>query len=327
MRSARVCAAVDLDAEAILHDGWEQGTPLLALLAAVRPVLSPEAAARISNGVTTQDIVDTAMQMQTRDSLASIEVDLRRLGNMLASIATGHRSTPMIGRTFLQHARPTTFGWRAAQWLDPVGEHLAAVQVARSRCAIQLGGPVATLEEIGVNSGVAARLAELLNLRDPLTPWHGDRSPVTAVAALVGQTARTMAKIATDIALLASAEIGEIRVRSGASTSMPGKANPIDAVRAIAAADACAGAMHTVMAARPIELERGLGGWHVEWFALPLVLMTGAAAVEAVVRCVESLEIDSAAMRRHLDGADPSGALQSAGELIDRVLARHGYPT
>jgi 3-carboxy-cis,cis-muconate cycloisomerase len=322
---AHVCATIDVDADRVLRETWEQGTPVLPLLAAVRAALSPAAVEVIGFGATTQDIVDTAMQVQIRNALACIEPDLDRLAGALAAIATHHRRTPMIGRTFLQHARPTSFGLRAAQWLDPVAEHRASVQAAMSQCAVQLGGPVGTLEDVGADVGLSARLGERLDLRDPVASWHGDRSRVTRVVALVGQIAATMAKIATDLALLSSSEIGEVRVRGGGSSTMAGKHNPIDSVRALAAAQACLGAVNTVMAARPVELERGIGGWHVEWFAVPIAFMTGAATVEAMVRCTESLGVDVEAMQRNLGAVDPTGAVDNAAVLVDRILARHGY--
>ena len=82
--------------------------------------------------------------------------------------------------------------------------------------------------------------------------------------------------------------------------------------------------MGIVSAARPIELERGLGGWHVEWFAVPLVFMTAAASVEALRTCVESLEVDEAAMTRNLGDAASQQATELAGQMVDRILARLG---
>jgi 3-carboxy-cis,cis-muconate cycloisomerase len=319
---AHVCATIDVDADDVLSDGWERGTPVLSLLDVVRPALSPEAAALISHGATTQDIVDTGMQLQIRSALGLIEADLTRLADRLVALAIEHRATPMIGRTFLQHARPTTFGLRTAQWLDPVVSHLVAVRAAQSDCAIQLGGPVGTLDELGLGAG--ARLAARLDLIEPVTPWHGDRTRIAGVVALIVQLSRTMAKIATDIAILSSSDIAEVRMREGGSSSMAGKRNPIDSVRANAAADACVGAASSVAAARPIELERGIGGWHVEWFTIPIVFMTGAAALDAIVRAIESLEVDAAAMMRNVGEVETGRAVESAARLVDRILERVG---
>ncbi|MCU1361957.1 MAG: 3-carboxy-cis,cis-muconate cycloisomerase, partial [Ilumatobacteraceae bacterium] len=268
--------------------------------------------------------VDTAFQLQIRGGLASIQTDLAALNVRLGDLARSHRASPMIGRTFLQHARPTTFGLRAAQWLDPAAELAVTLRSAQAACCIQLGGPVGTLEGLGASGQqVSARFAERLGLRHPVASWHTDRSRVVEVCQVVGRLARCMAKIATDIALLSSTEIAEVRVRAGGSSSMAGKRNPFDAVRALAAADACSASVQTIAGARPIELERGLGGWHIEWLAVPLVFMTGAASVQAMRTCVESLEVDASAMLRNLGDSPTEPAAQSAAQQVDRILAAH----
>jgi len=323
---ARVCSSTVIDADRILAEGWNVGTPVLALLDVIRAELSPDASRAISFGATTQDIVDTAGQLQVQGALGCITADLLPLARRLAELAAEHRATPMIGRTFLQHALPTTLGLRVAQWFDAVATHLTELDVAAGRCAIQLGGPVGALEDFPDRSDISGRLAARLGLIAPVTSWHGDRSRVVGQCALAGAVARAMAKIATDIALLSSSEIGEVSVRSGGSSSMAGKRNPIDAVHALAAADACVGAVNTVMTTRPVELERGVGGWHLEWFAVPVVFMTCGAAVAAVRNCIDSLEVDAAAMMRNLGGRDTESSTSSAARIADRILAAHDLP-
>jgi 3-carboxy-cis,cis-muconate cycloisomerase len=323
---AAACATVQLDADQVLAHGWQMGTPVLALRAALAEHLSPPAAAALKggHGSTSQDIIDTALQLQIRAGLRALAADLRPLAQRLVQLATTHRSTPMIGRTFMQHARATTFGLRVAQWLDPVAELLAQIDASQSACCIQLGGPVGTLDDFsGRGQDVSARFADRLDLQQPITSWHGDRRRITEVCDLVGRLSGCMAKIATDIALLSSTEINEIHVRSGGSSSMAGKRNPFDSVRTLAAAHSCLGAVNTVSTAAPIELERGLGGWHVEWFAVPMVFMTGAAAVEATLASLHSLQVDDAAMLRSLGDQASVETTALAAAAADRILAHH----
>jgi len=319
----RVCTSSTVDAEEIVADGWRVGTPVIALLDAVRADLSPEASRAISFGATTQDIVDTAAQLQVQVALRCITADMLALGRRLAGLAAEHRATPMIGRTFLQHARPTTFGLRVAQWFDPVARHAVELERGASECAVQLGGPVGTLEDFPDPRDVTLRLATRLGLAAPVTPWHGDRSRILEQCVLAGSVARSLAKIATDIAVLSSSEIGEVRVRSGGSSSMPDKRNPIDAIRALAAADVCAGAVNALIAARPVELDRGLGGWHLEWFAVPVAMMSCGATAASMRTCLDSLEVDASAMLRNLQGRDTSASTSAAAGLVDRILAAH----
>jgi adenylosuccinate lyase len=73
-----------------------------------------------------------------------------------------------------------------------------------------------------------------------------------------------------------------------------------------------------VRGGRSHELDRGIGGWHVEWLAIPLVFGTTAAAVEAMNACLGSLEVVSGQMgSRAGDGPDLDQ------RLIDRVLAAY----
>ena len=68
-------------------------------------------------GATSQDIVDTAAMLLTRQSLGVISDDLAAASAAAARLAAVHRDTIMIGRTLLQQAVPVTFGLVAAGWL------------------------------------------------------------------------------------------------------------------------------------------------------------------------------------------------------------------
>jgi 3-carboxy-cis,cis-muconate cycloisomerase len=103
---------------------------------------------------------------------------------------------------------------------------------------------------------------------------------------------------------------------------MPGKRNPIDAVRAVAAATACSG-FASMLAGAPLgELDRGIGGWHSEWLALPMLFHTGAAAVEATGSGVSSVQVDAARMSAAAGGgpmADP-GLVEAVIDRCSRVI-------
>jgi 3-carboxy-cis,cis-muconate cycloisomerase len=97
---------------------------------------------------------------------------------------------------------------------------------------------------------------------------------------------------------------------------MRDKRNPIDSVRAVAAAELATAAAGMITGARLSELGRGIGGWHAEWVALPLVFQATAATVEAMTVCLDSIEIDPKAMSARVDEAAPIDQT-----LIDGVLA------
>jgi 3-carboxy-cis,cis-muconate cycloisomerase len=316
---AEACSAPVSDPDAVLAATWVEGTPLEPLLAEVRGRLSEDDANWLHHGATTQDAIDTATMLQAGEGLGILDTGLSDLARLLARLVADHRDQPQMGRTFLQHARPSTFGFRAATWLDPVLRHIVEIREARDGLVVQLGGPVGHLAPYGEKGvEVMEALASRLGLGSPGIAWHSDRSRVSSLVALLERSAQTMARIGGDVALLASSDIAEVRVRSGGSSSMAGKRNPIDAIRAVAAAGACIGAAGMVRGAGGHELDRGIGGWHVEWLAVPLVFATTAAAVEAMSACLDSLEVDAGRMRSRAGDApdlDP--------RLIDRVLADH----
>lgn len=91
----------------------------------------------------------------------------------------------------------------------------------------------------------------------------------------------------------------------------------MDSVRAAAAAELCTAAAGAITGARLTELERGIGGWHAEWAALPLVFETTAAAVEAIASCLASLEVNPGVMGAELTAPDIDP------RLIDGVIAAY----
>ena len=97
---------------------------------------------------------------------------------------------------------------------------------------------------------------------------------------------------------------------------MSGKQNPIDSVRAVAAAELATAAAGMITSARLSELDRGIGGWHAEWVALPLVFQATAATVEAMTTCLGSVEVEA----ENMSARTPEGGTIDQA-LIDGVLA------
>jgi 3-carboxy-cis,cis-muconate cycloisomerase len=212
---------------------------------------------------------------------------------------------------------------RVATWLDATLEHIVTIRKARADLALQLGGPVGNRAELGdAADQVVAVAARHLDLIATPIAWHTDRTRVWRLVATVEESVRAMAKIALDIALLDQSDTSEVSVRGGGSSSMPEKRNPIDSIRALAAADATRGAAAMITQGRPHELDRALGSWHVEWFALPLLFHTAAAVVEAVELLTESLRVESEEMSSRVP--PEARILDSAmGDQIERVVSRY----
>jgi 3-carboxy-cis,cis-muconate cycloisomerase len=314
---ADACRAPVTDPEAVLAATWSGGTPMEPLLEEIRGRLGEEQVKWVHHGTTTQDVIDTATMLQAREALGLLNSGLVSVASLMAELVREHRDQPQIGRTFLQHARPTTFGMTVAGWLEPTLRHVEELREANAGLVVQLGGPVGDLASYGDRGPeVVAALADRLELASPALHWHSDRSRIAALASALERCARTMARVGLDVALLASSDIAEVGVRAGGSSSMGEKRNPIDSMRAVAAAELATAAAGMITGARLSELDRGIGGWHAEWVALPLTFQSTAATVEAMTSCLGSIEIDAETMSSRVGEASLVDQ-----RLIDPVLA------
>lgn len=273
----------------ILAAGWQVGTPVLPLLDALKARLPESARPFIHNGLTTQDVVDTA-------TMCLSNIALHHLGDLSSDAASALRtiikrsgSVATDARSFLQPADVTTVGFRVARWLDQLDR--ARAHLESTETPVQLGGLIG--DRMSIADDVVDAVAERLGL-DSRLPWHTDRAPVIAIVNAVTDLARWAAKVGVDITQLV--QLGEVSTRAGGSSAAAGKRNPIDSMRATAAAEACLGVASVLLHAKPHELERGLGSWHAEWFALPLVFQTAGAAMEAIGAALGSLEVEDSSL-------------------------------
>lgn len=318
---AAACRAAVDDAESLLATTWETGTPLIAVVDLIRSRLELDDEKRwVHHGATTQDAIDSAHMILSRRALGILDEGLVGIAGRMRELIDTYRDQPQMARTFLQDARPTTFGLRVAGWLEPLLSQIEALREVGSGLTLQLGGPVGNLSAYGPNGVAVARaVARRLELDAPDLPWHADRSRIRSLVSAVTEPVHTLAKMATDVGLLAQSAIAEVGARPGSSSSMPGKENPIDAIRLLAAADLCEGSAAMVTGARPHELDRGLGSWHVEWVALPWVFQSASAAVDAADTLLATLEVDGAAMTARAGEEVP----QIDPTIIDSILDHH----
>ena len=281
--------------------------PLIRQLTAVVAKDNAEAARFVHWGATSQDVNDTALVLQIRQAFDILEAELLSLSEGLRQLAQKYRSTPIAGRTLMQHALPTTFGFKVAGWLDAVERHRTRFEEVRRRALVlQFGGAVGTLAALREKGPqVAEALAEDLRLGSPDMPWHTQRDRVAEVATTLGLCVGTLGKIARDISLHAQTEISEVLEPSGegrgGSSTMPHKRNPVSAGVVLAAATRAPGLVSTMLSAMVQEDERGLGNWHAEWETLPEIFRLTAGALHQLVSIVPQLEVDSARMRSNLD--------------------------
>ncbi len=321
------CRAELFDLPALSQEAAAAGTPVVPLVRMLTALVDEDARPYVHWGGTTQDVVDTAMVLQMRGGLDLLEGRLREIAGACAVLAERYRRTPMAGRTLLQHAVPITFGLKAARWLALTTRLVRRLRDLRPRTlVVQFGGAAGTLAALGEDGvRVMEGLARELGLGVPDLPWHAERDRMADVAAGLGVVAGSMAKVASDIALLGQTEVGEawtrVPSRAARSSAMPHKRNPVEATAAIAAASLAVGLVPILLSGLAGEHERAAGGWQAEWDAIPRLFGHTAAAVEWVRRAITGLEIDPQRMRRNLE---LSGGLIMAEALMMALAPRLG---
>ncbi|OBK13801.1 lyase family protein [Mycobacterium asiaticum] len=322
------------DCDMLAAAAEDGGNPVIALVALMRQRAAPGVAPWIHRGLTSQDVVDTGLMLALQEVVKQLKKQVAEQISNLSQLAVQHRGTPMVARTLTQHAAPTTFGAKAARWLDGVAD--AYRRLAALSIPAQFGGAVgtwsatvelATLRTDGAEpAAVAARLAQdaatTLGL-DHRRPWHTTRTPITAAAdALVG-CSDCWGRIAADVLILTRPEIAELREpvsgQRGGSSSMPHKRNPVLSVlirRAAIAAPPLAVTLHTGAALAGDE--RPDGAWHAEWDTLRTLARRAVVAGSQCTELLAGLEVDAANMRRNLDAADVLGEQRAIAELAGR---------
>ena len=139
--AATVSAA---DAEALAVAAEADGNPVIGLVALLRERADGLSARWLHRGLTSQDVIDTALMLCLREALSRIRDELTAQVRTLVGLAETHHRSPMLARTLTQPALPTSFGAKVANWLSGVldaVDTLAAVPAL----PVQVGGAAGTL--------------------------------------------------------------------------------------------------------------------------------------------------------------------------------------
>lgn len=321
-----VVAAACFDVNDLAVRSREAANPVVALVQDLTRAVAevdPAAAEFVHRGSTSQDILDTGAMLVAADCLRVIEADLHRLAAALADLAQAHRDTPMPARTLTQHAVPTTFGLKAAVWLQLVLDALRRVVRVREGLPVQLGGAAGTLagylqfaRQDGAAAGepgfadayterLTAAFAQETGLTEPALPWHTVRTPIADLGTALAFVTGALGKIAVDVHSMTRTETAEVAepqaAGRGASSAMPHKRNPVLATLIRSAALQvpllAAGLMQSMLA----EDERPAGAWHAEWLPLRECLRVTGGAAATAVELIEGLVVSPERMRANLE--------------------------
>jgi len=320
------CTPAGIDLRALAEAAGIAGNtaiPLVKMLTATVAKSDPEAAKWVHFGATSQDVMDTGLVLQMRETFTLIEADLGRAMAAAAKLARSHRDTPMAGRTWLQQALPITFGLKMAGTLDALMRHRDRMAEARPRIlALQFGGAAGTLASLGDRGPDVARLlAARLDLSLADTPWHGQRDRILEAAGLMAGVVATAAKVARDVTLMMQTEIGEVLEPAapgrGGSSTMPHKRNPTVSATILGAAGIAPQLLAAIAAGGAGEHERFAGGWQSEWMALPELARLTGGVLSRLAELLEGLDVRPDRMAANLAATD--GLLMA--EAVQMALA------
>lgn len=322
---------------AVARESEGGGNPVIPLLVRLRDHLeeaSPDSRQALHRGLTSQDVLDTALVLCARRLLEDVTAEIDRQALALARLADEHRGTVMAGRTLGQHALPITFGAKAAGWLRGILAARESVVSCHAALPAQAGGAAGTLAatvEVCRAAGSAAPVASAVELAAAFAaglglqsspPWHTVRHPLTRLGDALVEVSDALGHLANDVALMARPEVAEVSEPAvegrGVSSAMPQKRNPVLSVliRRHSQSAPLLGAQLHVSAAGAVD-ERPDGAWHAEWAPLRDLARRTMAASRQATELVEGLEVHRGAMRANLEMSFPA-------VLSERLVPRLG---
>jgi adenylosuccinate lyase len=203
---------------------------VVAFTRAVSESLGPEKK-WVHYGLTSSDVVDTALSYRLTKANALILAEIDRLLEVLAERAREHRYTLMMGRTHGVHAEPTSFGLKLALYFDEMRRNRARFHEAAEGVRVgKLSGAVGTFAHIPpeVERHTCDRLGLEAAPVSTQTLQRDRHAHYMAVLALIGAT---LEKMATEVRALQKSEVREVEEAFGkgqkGSSAMPHKRNPI----------------------------------------------------------------------------------------------------
>ncbi len=224
-------------------------------------------------GVTSYDIVDTALGMLLRDASTQIIERASSLNETIRRLAREHRHTVMIGRTHGIHAEPITFGFKLATWLDEMNRSLERLERARTAVAVgKISGAVGTHANISLE--IERHVCHNLGLEPaPISTQVVTRDRHAELMTALAILAASLERFATEIRNMARTEIREVQERFAAgqkgSSAMPHKRNPWNCETVTGLARVVRGNLFPMLESMATWHERDLTNSSVERIALP----------------------------------------------------------
>ena len=265
-------------------------------------------------GLTSYDVIDTALSIGLASAGDLIMVQLNLLRKSLAQQAVKHKNTLMAGRTHGVHAQPTTFGWKICGWLAEADRDIMRLKSAVDGIRVgKLSGAVGTYPTITPDQ--ERRVCSRLGLRPDTISTQviaRDRHAefITTLALIGGLVER----IAIEVRLLQHSEVEELYEPFGSgqrgSSAMPHKKNPVVAENMSGLARLLRSYVSTVYENMPLWHERDISHSSVERIVFPDATSLVYYLLERCCWTVDNWQVETATMRKHV--ADDNGLMASS---------------
>jgi adenylosuccinate lyase len=319
-----VAAAPPPTPEAVAEIEAVTGHDVIAFLSAWADNTQPrEAAAYVHFGMTSSDLLDTALGLQLTEATDLLLAGASELVAATRDHALAHQATLRVGRTHGIHAEPDVWGHRMADFAFAVARGRDRLARARAGVAVgKLSGVVGTYSNIdpAVEAEVMAELgltpadvATQVVLRDGVAEW-------TAALAVLATVCEA---IALEVRHGQRTEVAELAEPFGAgqkgSSAMPHKRNPIRAERIAGLARIVRAQVVPVMEGIPLWHERDISHSSTERVALPDAAIATDFLLAQTTSLVAGLEVDAARMRANLESSH--GLIYTSAVLLELVAA------
>lgn len=255
-------------------------------------------------GVTSYDVIDTALGMMLRDSCTVLQESVQRLRGAILSLKESHGKAPMIGRTHGIHAEPITFGHKCKSWLAELDRNIHRLAAVKEDVAVgKISGAVGIHAHAGpdVEAEICGRLGLMV---DPVSTQIVNRDRHAAFLNLVALIGAGLERIATELRNLQRTEILEVEEAFAAgqtgSSAMPHKRNPWNSETVCGLARVLRGNAMAMLESVSTWHERDLTNSSMERIVLPDSCHLCDFMINRVTRVLEGLSVREDNMLRNL---------------------------
>jgi adenylosuccinate lyase len=256
-------------------------------------------------GLTSSDVVDTALSLQVRDAGLLLVEGLERALQAVVARAEEHRETVIMGRTHGVHAEPTTFGLKLAGWAFELDRGRARLAQALEGLRVgKLSGAVGNYA--AVDPEVERVACERLGLEpEPVSTQILQRDRHAELLSALALLAASLEKFALEIRHLARTEVDEVAEPFGhgqkGSSAMPHKRNPVVAERICGLARVVRSAAHVGLENVALWHERDISHSSAERIVFPDAFLALDYMLDRFAWLTEGLVVRADRMRRNID--------------------------